>query len=465
MINVFISHNRKDKPKARAIAKKLVQYGIHVWIDEAEIKPGDSLIKKIRDGIEYVDYLVALISKNSVESEWVTKELDIAMNREIEERRIVVIPVLVGCCDNLPGFLKGKLWIDMITDRKLNENFPNFLSCFNVNFKKDNIKESYTDFNWTAPYIIDKLERGSEIEKFEILENIGDEDKDLFELDTFKDCLDQLVRAETGNDDLIIAILDICEYCPYQLDIKMNRLFCSLISSSDEDVVLKTLDITQDKATSKQFDKKVFALLKCNPNNRLTGPILNYLYSKRLDNSIAKKLCKFCMTLLDQPNSQYEITSLKILCKYMESLYLIDEIVNIIYEKYASIESEQNQKILSSFFFYCRTADFFYITDPRLRNNFNELLKSSISNNEQINSEIGLFLLVSESNINYDRDEIWNIINQFDDYSIEWLLTGLNDYKMEYVLNTEADVKGITKLLSRNFVIKDLVNQMLAELK
>ena len=69
MINVFISHNRKDKPKARAIAKKLVQYGIHVWIDEAEIKPGDSLIKKIRDGIEYVDYLVALISKNSVESE------------------------------------------------------------------------------------------------------------------------------------------------------------------------------------------------------------------------------------------------------------------------------------------------------------------------------------------------------------------------------------------------------------
>ena len=171
------------------------------------------------------------------------------MNREIEEKRVVVIPVLVGRCDNLPGFLKGKLWIDMTTDRKLNENFPNFLSCFNVSFNKDNIKESFTDFNWTATYIIEKLERGSEIERFEILENIGDKDTDLFELDVFKDCLAQLVKDKTGNSDLILAILDIAQH----------------------------------KTTSKQFDKKVFALLECNPNNRLTEPILNYLYSKHLD--------------------------------------------------------------------------------------------------------------------------------------------------------------------------------------
>lgn len=83
MINVFISHSHKDKMVARTLAKKLNQYGIYTWIDEAEIKIGDSLIEKIRDGLDKVDYLIALISANSVESEWVKKELDIAMNREI----------------------------------------------------------------------------------------------------------------------------------------------------------------------------------------------------------------------------------------------------------------------------------------------------------------------------------------------------------------------------------------------
>ena len=94
MINVFISHNYKDKPMARRLADLLTNYGIKAWIDESEIKIGDSLIEKIRSGLDYMDYLVVLISKNSVESEWVKKELDIAMNREIEGKRVVTVPIL-----------------------------------------------------------------------------------------------------------------------------------------------------------------------------------------------------------------------------------------------------------------------------------------------------------------------------------------------------------------------------------
>ena len=56
MINVFISHNYKDKPMARKIAKELDKYGIKVWIDESEIRLGDSLIEKIRDGLDHMDY-------------------------------------------------------------------------------------------------------------------------------------------------------------------------------------------------------------------------------------------------------------------------------------------------------------------------------------------------------------------------------------------------------------------------
>ncbi len=46
MLNVFISHNYKDKPLARKISNELIKYGIKPWIDESEIKLGDSLIEK-----------------------------------------------------------------------------------------------------------------------------------------------------------------------------------------------------------------------------------------------------------------------------------------------------------------------------------------------------------------------------------------------------------------------------------
>jgi len=70
MESVFISHNWNDKPLARKIAQTLSGFAIRVWLDEAEIKLGDSLIEKIRDGIDSVDYVLALLSKDAVESEW-----------------------------------------------------------------------------------------------------------------------------------------------------------------------------------------------------------------------------------------------------------------------------------------------------------------------------------------------------------------------------------------------------------
>lgn len=109
---IFISHNWNDKPIARRLARDLSAKGIGVWIDEAEIKLGDSLIAKIRDGIDKVDYLIVLLSKYSIESEWVKKEVEIAMNQEIEGKRVKVVPILLDNVD-LPGFLKGKLYGDL----------------------------------------------------------------------------------------------------------------------------------------------------------------------------------------------------------------------------------------------------------------------------------------------------------------------------------------------------------------
>lgn len=121
MSRVFLSHSHIDRPFARQLAADLRRAGHDVWLDEAQIEVGDSLIEKIREGLNEVDYVAAIISRASVASPWVTKELDIASNREIRESRIVVLPVLLERVP-LPGFLEGKFYADFTDTTKYKES-------------------------------------------------------------------------------------------------------------------------------------------------------------------------------------------------------------------------------------------------------------------------------------------------------------------------------------------------------
>ena len=107
MSKIFLSHTSSDKPFVRKLAADLRNNGHTVWIDEAEINIGDSLIGKIREGLDNVDYVAAVLSKKSIKSEWVIRELDIASNREIKEKKVIVLPILIEEVE-LPGFLNEK---------------------------------------------------------------------------------------------------------------------------------------------------------------------------------------------------------------------------------------------------------------------------------------------------------------------------------------------------------------------
>jgi CheY-like chemotaxis protein len=124
--SIFLSHNHKDKSFARRLAGDLVRWGVRVWIDEAEILVGDSLIAKIRDGLDEMEYVGAILSPDAVASRWVQEELDVAMNQQIGNRRVKVLPLMCRRCD-VPGFLLGKLYLDMSTDDLYKENLPKLL--------------------------------------------------------------------------------------------------------------------------------------------------------------------------------------------------------------------------------------------------------------------------------------------------------------------------------------------------
>jgi hypothetical protein len=109
--SIFLSHNAADKPFVRRLAGHLTPAGAAVWIDDAEIKVGDSLIEKIETGLIKSDYLGVVLSPNSVASNWVRTELRAVLNQEIREASVRVLPILYQDCD-IPFFLRDKLYAD-----------------------------------------------------------------------------------------------------------------------------------------------------------------------------------------------------------------------------------------------------------------------------------------------------------------------------------------------------------------
>src|SRR5712671_4929946 len=108
---VFISYSSKDRALVSRIANDLRAIGANVWWDKWEMKVGDSLNKKIQEGIGQAGWFCIALSKNSVTSPWVERELTSGMVRELEERRVFVLPLLVEDCE-VPLFLRDKIYAD-----------------------------------------------------------------------------------------------------------------------------------------------------------------------------------------------------------------------------------------------------------------------------------------------------------------------------------------------------------------
>jgi hypothetical protein len=133
---LFLSHSSRDKRFVRRLAKDLVSRGISVWVDEAEIKVGDSLIEKLREGIDQVDYVAVILSRASIQSEWVRREVDIAMNQEIAHRKVKVLPILIESLtlNAMPSFLAAKVYLDFSTE----EGYRDALRRLLERLRKDN---------------------------------------------------------------------------------------------------------------------------------------------------------------------------------------------------------------------------------------------------------------------------------------------------------------------------------------
>ncbi len=114
-MRAFLSHSSADKALAIKIYRSLRNQAVSIWFDRLELRPGDSLLKSIADGISSSDCLLVLVTEMSKQSRWVEKEVGIALTQEVEGTGPSVIPVVLrGCL--VPTMLADKLYVNIDED-------------------------------------------------------------------------------------------------------------------------------------------------------------------------------------------------------------------------------------------------------------------------------------------------------------------------------------------------------------
>ena len=91
----FISYSSKNQPFAEHLYSDLQSKGVRCWFAPEDLKIGEKIRGRIDESIRVHDKLLLVLSKYSVESEWVEKEVETAMEQERKQKRTVLFPVML----------------------------------------------------------------------------------------------------------------------------------------------------------------------------------------------------------------------------------------------------------------------------------------------------------------------------------------------------------------------------------
>lgn len=128
---VFISYSQKDKERVSLFASIMTQNGFDIWMDVKSISFGESIISAISDGLNQADIYMLFISHHSVKSSWVSEELNLALTKNIQNKKPRIIPVLLDNC-TVPASLADRRYLDA------RKSIQTALSQLNIEFQEEN---------------------------------------------------------------------------------------------------------------------------------------------------------------------------------------------------------------------------------------------------------------------------------------------------------------------------------------
>lgn len=143
-MRLFISHAWEDKALALNLTK-LPEF-VKSWVDIQELAGGQMLDPSIVRAIEDCHVFVVLVSQVSVNRNWVTKEVEWALEREALKDRVFVLPLIIESSLELsncpPPFnqLTDRLYLD-VSDRS------------DAGLAKSRAAIEKTLFHWTSDWL------------------------------------------------------------------------------------------------------------------------------------------------------------------------------------------------------------------------------------------------------------------------------------------------------------------------
>ncbi len=107
---VFVSHASEDRQRfVMPFAQRLRENGVDAWLDQWEMKPGDSLVDKIfEEGLRNAQAVIIVLSAASVNKPWVREELNLSVVKRIG-KGLKIIPVVIDACE-VPEALQSTIW-------------------------------------------------------------------------------------------------------------------------------------------------------------------------------------------------------------------------------------------------------------------------------------------------------------------------------------------------------------------
>lgn len=79
----FLSYSSEDRDLAEHVAEALQAAGVETWWDRWEIGAGDSIVRKINEGLGDCTHFIVLLSPNSISKPWVQTEIDAGFIRKV----------------------------------------------------------------------------------------------------------------------------------------------------------------------------------------------------------------------------------------------------------------------------------------------------------------------------------------------------------------------------------------------
>lgn len=105
MQKIFISYSRKDIDFVRKLAGDLESAGYDVWWDITDLRGGDDWVNTIPLAISSSQYVIVVLTPNSIESEWVRKEYTQALSLRKKIIPIMLVPCSVPFALNTINFV------------------------------------------------------------------------------------------------------------------------------------------------------------------------------------------------------------------------------------------------------------------------------------------------------------------------------------------------------------------------